>query len=305
MKVEAFSAVEPTWQELFEQTPNATPFVSYEWFRCLAVNLLKADPGVLLIESKGRVICIIPATITGGVLRSIGDDRVTDLYGMVYVPAHENAIIRCLAEYLNRNKLMIDLYPLERDNLLVNGLRSHRPGLTVQKKDKCPLLDLPGTWDEYLAGLDSKARHELRRKMKKVNGAILEDVKSEDIEGLFQLMSRSDEKKKQFLKEDMMSFFRELAEAFGKRGWLRMRRLVIDGQALGMTMAFRFDHVVYLFNMGIAPEMRSVSPGIVTLALDIRAAIEENGKSYDFMRGDEDYKYRLGAKERYTVRING
>jgi CelD/BcsL family acetyltransferase involved in cellulose biosynthesis len=56
--------------------------------------------------------------------------------------------------------------------------------------------------------------------------------------------------------------------------------------------------------MGHNVELRSLSPGIVTVALDIRSAIDERYKYYDFLRGDEEYKYRLGAVKRYTVRVS-
>jgi CelD/BcsL family acetyltransferase involved in cellulose biosynthesis len=56
--------------------------------------------------------------------------------------------------------------------------------------------------------------------------------------------------------------------------------------------------------MGHNIELRSLSPGIVTVALDIRSAIDERYKYYDFLRGDEEYKYRLGAVKRYTVRVS-
>ena len=39
----------------------------------------------------------------------------------------------------------------------------------VDREAVCPQLDLPSTWDEYLAQLGKKNRHELRRKMRRLH----------------------------------------------------------------------------------------------------------------------------------------
>jgi CelD/BcsL family acetyltransferase involved in cellulose biosynthesis len=303
MRTERLSAAEATWQELFNQSPAATPFTSHEWFTSLAKNILKIDPQVLLFQSNKAIVGIIPGIVTDNILHLLGDERVTDFNDMICVPGYEEKIVHFLADYIVENDLRIDLYPLEKSSPLVTGLSKHMPELTVRKKDSCPLLNLSTTWEEYLAGLDGKARHELRRKMKKVNGVLLKDVQPVDTERFFELMERSGKEKANFLNEETKGFFKDLVDAFYNRGWLRMRVAVIEERVLGMLLAFGFRGRVYLFNMGFDPGLRNLSPGIVTVGLDIKRAIEEKYQHYDFLRGDEDYKYRLGAAERYTVRV--
>jgi CelD/BcsL family acetyltransferase involved in cellulose biosynthesis len=82
-----------------------------------------------------------------------------------------------------------------------------------------------------------------------------------------------------------------------------MRPAVFEGQTIGMLLGFGFKRRVYLYNMGFNPAFRTLSPGIVTIGLDIHSAIDDGFQYYDFLRGDEDYKFRLGAKSRYTVRL--
>ena len=303
LKTERLSLLGGAWKELFSLTLGPTPFVSYEWFRALARNLLRTDPEVLVFTESDAVKGIIPATIRDGAMRSLGDERVTDLNDMVCVPGYEKRIAEAIADTVRERGLNIDLYPVETDSGLVIHLRDFLPDAVIKKADPCPLLDLPATWDDYLEGLDSKSRHELRRKMRKVNGTVIQDVKNEHMDDLFQLMELSDNNKKRFLQPDILAFFRELADVFRRKHWLRVRRAVLDGRSIGMIFAFTFRERVYLYNMGFDPAYRSMSPGIVTIALDIRSAISEGCKYYDFLRGDEAYKYRLGAMERYTVRI--
>jgi len=303
VKAEVLSRTEAAWTELFQVSPGVTPFLSFEWFQTLSRHLLKDDPQVLVFSQGNAVIGIIPARIDEGRLILIGDDRVTDLNGMLWASGHEHEVIECLSRYVSQHALSIDLHPLETDSPLVTMLGRHVQGLRVERIDTCPLLELTSNWNEYLDGLTGKARHELRRKMNKVNGATLSDVQPSDIEKLFDLMVRSDEAKRSFLKTETMGFFRDLAEEFSAKEWLRLRVAYLGESILGMIFAFGFRDRVFLFNMGFAPELRQLSPGIVTVALDIKAAIEEGYHFYDFLRGTEKYKYGLGARERQTVRI--
>ncbi len=303
MRTKKLSELRSAWNELFDRTPRPTPFISYEWVSALAGNILKTDPEVVVFYENSAIKGIIPATVSGNTIRMIGDERVTDLNDMIYTPGYEADIVARFAEYIKEGNFTVDLYPLELDSPVVAGLKKNLPQLSIQEQDKCPVLDLPGTWADYLASLDGKSRHELRRKMKKVNGAVIQDVKPTEMGRFLDLMAGSRGKKKEFLTPEIMQFFGEITDSFYRRGWLRMRAVVFDGRAIGMILAFGFRERVYLYNMGFDPHFRSMSPGIVAIGFDINAAIEEGYKYYDFLRGDEDYKYRLGAKERYTMRL--
>ncbi len=303
LNVERLSKVEKVWKELFEKAKNPSPFTSYEWFSAMASNLLGLDPAIIVFRDGGNFLGILAATVTGDIVRSIGDERVTDLSDILCLPGHENTIAETLADFVRQNDLGLDLFPLEVNSALVVGLKDRLPEVSVENKDLCPLLELPRTWDDYLLGLDGKSRHELRRKMRRINGTVIRDVKSADIGILFRLMIVSDNSKEEFLTPGIMAFFKELTERFDRNGWLRFRALFFDHDPVGILLAFALKGRVFLFNMGFDPEYRRVSPGIMTIALDIQSAISEGYEYYDFLRGDEDYKYRFGAKARYTVRM--
>lgn len=303
LKTELLSDLERIWKEMFKSMPRPSPFVSYEWFHALAGNLLHTDPQILVVYDGGKVVGLIPATIKGDKVMLIGDERVTDLSDIVCLPAYEERIVGVFADFVRQKKLGLDLFPLEPDSSLVVYLKGQLTGVSVEKKDLCPLLELPHSWEDFLAKLDGKGRHELRRKMRRINDKVMEDVKSKDTDAFFKLMKVSHESKAQFLTPDIVAFFEALTATFSMNGWLRVRRLTIDGRTACVILAFALKDRIYLFNMGFDPAYRSMSPGIVTIAMDIRSAMSEGYAYYDFLRGDEDYKYRLGARERYTLRV--
>jgi CelD/BcsL family acetyltransferase involved in cellulose biosynthesis len=303
LKVERLSAVEKVWRELFEKAANPSPFTSYEWFSALARHVLKLDPDVVVFHNGSIVFGILAASITRDGVRSIGDERVTDLYDVLFMPGYENVVTETLADFVIQRGLGFDLFPLEVNSVLTAGLQERLSEISVEKKDLCPLLELSVTWDDYLHCLDGKSRHELRRKMRRINGAAISDVKSADIDILFRLMSISDSSKDEFLTPGIVAFFRELTDLFDRNGWLRLRALIFERNLVGIILAFAFKRCVYLYNMGFDPQYRHLSPGIMTVAFDIQSAISQGYEYYDFLRGDEEYKYRLGAKERYTMRV--
>ena len=305
LRTERLSALEKVWSDIFKRTFEPTPFSSYEWFAALSKNLLRSDPEITVFTDDGQVRAILPAMIDDGAIRSLGDQRVTDLFDMVCEPGDEKSVCAAIAGAAQNQGLRIDLFPLDSRSRLAVHLAEMLHDVAVKDGDTCPLLELPGSWDGFLGKLGSKDRHELRRKMKRVNAAALEKVKTDEIHDLYRLMGLSNENKEKFMTPDIVAFFDDLVRLFNRREWLRARKLVLDGRTAAMMLAFTLGERIYLYNMGYDPAFRSLSPGIVAVALDIRSAISEGCRYYDFLRGDEDYKYRLGAIPRRTVRIAG
>jgi CelD/BcsL family acetyltransferase involved in cellulose biosynthesis len=61
------------------------------------------------------------------------------------------------------------------------------------------------------------------------------------------------------------------------------------------------DHI-WVYNSGLSFEYRELSPGWVLLGHLLKWANENKRRTFDFMRGDEDYKFRFGGVARYVAR---
>ena len=86
-------------------------------------------------------------------------------------------------------------------------------------------------------------------------------------------------------------------------GWLRLRGTYLSDTLISILFSFQMENTVYLYNSGFDPAYAHLSPGIVNICQDIQSAILEGITQYDFLRGDERYKYQFGADDRATVRI--
>jgi CelD/BcsL family acetyltransferase involved in cellulose biosynthesis len=174
----------------------------------------------------------------------------------------------------------------------------------VQREERCPVLGLPESWDDYLKGLAGKDRHELRRKIRRLERE-WRDARirahasphglDQPLTTFLTLHRRSKSGKARFMDARMEGFFRKIAAALAARGWLRLWFLERDSGPVASLFCLEFDGSVGLYNSGFDPAHAALSPGIVLLAHVVRDAIERRLRRFDFLRGEEPYKYAFGA----------
>jgi CelD/BcsL family acetyltransferase involved in cellulose biosynthesis len=173
-----------------------------------------------------------------------------------------------------------------------------------------PYITLPGDWETYLAGIKKKQRHEIRRKLRRLedSGAawrwyIVEDenMLESATEDFIKLMLQ-DESKAKFLGEEMQEHMRRMSRCAFNEGFLQLSFLEIDGQKAAAKMIFDYRRQLWAYNSGVNYEMGEYSPGWILLSLLLQWANERDYEEFDFMRGDEEYKYRFGAVDRYVMR---
>jgi CelD/BcsL family acetyltransferase involved in cellulose biosynthesis len=153
--------------------------------------------------------------------------------------------------------------------------------------------------------LTPKQRHELGRKLRRLYEAgDIEYSTIEDrdaVQGIMdvflKLLRDSREDKAAFMTPRMESFFRSIAEAMAEAGLLRFGILKINGLPVACVMCFDYNDKVYLYNSGYDPLHSYLSVGLLSKALSIKDSIARGRKTYDFLKGAEEYKYRLGGAE--------
>ncbi len=303
IKFVKISDLKEIWERLFEITECPFPFVSYGWFHALAKCLLKKDIEVMVFYDDKKAVGILPAEIKNHNLSLIGDQRVTDINGGIFSPVHSKKIIEVLADFIIKEDLKVELYPLDKENELGSFLPDMLKEAEIEKAETFSVLKLPSSWNEYLSSLSSKNRHELRRKLTKAKGAEIKNLKSKDINKLFELMESSSTEKKSFLSKEMKDFFSMLASYLEGIGALRLNGSFYKGEIIGILFCFQMEDSVYAFNTGYNPDFSKLSPGLISFALDIKSAISEGLSYYNFLRGEERFKFDLGAKRIYAWKI--
>ena len=170
------------------------------------------------------------------------------------------------------------------------------------------LLELPGSFDDYLMSIGKKERHETRRKRRRFAAALgpprivtLEEA-GPALEDFFRLHRRSRGSKGSFMTDRMAGMF---ADLLGGAGW-RLDALYGDEPRLVAAVIGYADRSgYYLYNSAYDPDLGHASPGVVLLSELIRMAIGNGWEVFDFLKGEETYKLRMGARRRPLFVVEG
>jgi hypothetical protein len=220
---------------------------------------------------------------------------------------------------------VIDLRRLRADDPALPALeaafRRYAPqqgwDVRVEQEDVCPVVQLDGiaSWDDYLATLDKKARHEIRRKLRRAEetGPVrfqLAQLGAEAVdrfielhqarwgeEGLFPHTEGGDRSR---------TFLHRLAEleaGEGESAQLQIGAVSVGDRVIFATVGFDDGTTCYFYNAGMDPAARELSPGVTGTATYIRDRLEAGRRRFDFLRGDEPYKYEWGAKDEPVFRL--
>jgi len=186
--------------------------------------------------------------------------------------------------------------------------------LNVEREDVCPVVTLPegATFDEYLATLPKKQRHEVRRKARRAEAA--GDVRlTTSVDPLGDLDAFIDLHQKRWGEdglfpdtpggENSRTFFRRLFELAGEDGPVRLTFLTAGERRIAAGVHFETKDGYLYFNAGVDPDARDLSPGVVMVAKYMERALEEGRRRIDFLRGNEPYKYEWGAQDEPIQRL--
>ncbi len=179
----------------------------------------------------------------------------------------------------------------------------------VGEEGVSPGVSLPASWDEYLASLRRKDRHELRRKLRRLEaGGPYRLVQSspatfEDDLAVFLSLMRESPEKLDFLTPKREAFFSRMAAEMQEAGHLRLFFLELKGEIVAGVLCFDLGGRRLLYNSGFRREYDALSVGLAVKALCLRQAIEEGLTYFDFLRGPEPYKHHLGARDVALYRL--
>lgn len=320
-QVSLFDELRLEWNDLLHRSSSDQVFSTWEW---QSIWWHVYHPGSLWVitcrNEAGQLIGIAPWFIEnhpthGRVVRSIGCVEVTDYLDVIVDTAYLEPVLNCLAVYLRDQHDVfdvVDLCNLPEDSpaylQFPDILRSHGFEVTTKQQEVCPVIELPDTWEAYLESLDKKQRHEIRRKLRRAESDpgeldwyIVDESHTieQEVDRFLALMSASQHEKAGFLQDAQnVMFFRKLIPVVHQNGWLQLSFLRVNGIAAATYLNFVYNRRVLVYNSGLTPgEYGHLSPGIVLLAYNIRYAIENGYEIFDFLRGDETYKYRMGGKD--------
>ncbi len=265
---------------------------------------------VRTVRQGENIIGIAPLRKKEDTVLFIGDTDVCDYGDFIVAPGQEEDFFSVMLDDLERSGVkQLDLKLVRPDATVMRnlvplaGVRGYE--VVTTPEDVTVAMELPPTWDEYLQSLSTKQRHEVKRKLRRLQETgdavyrSIEDAASMagTLDTFFRMFVESRQDKAAFLTEQRKSFFRRLAAGMAADGLLRLGVLDLDEKPVAQIVCFDYDSCVYLYNSGYDPDHVSLSAGLLSKVLAIKDSIEKGRRKFDFLKGAEIYKYRLGGKE--------
>ena len=304
--------IEAIWEQILVDCSTdsifITPWWQGTWWRRFGTNeRISIEP----IRSDGNLLGISPLMIHRRVASFIGDPNVYDYMDFPVMHGKEEEFFE---------QLWSNLKTMEWDVLDLRSIVENSPSLAflphlaeesgyivkVEEAEKTPFIKLPKTWDIFVADLRKKDRHELRRKLRRLNERVdpiqyLVDTSQsilDNMDDFFYLMEKSGSEKENFLNDGNKEFFKDIARELSTRGQFKLYFMEIEGRKVASCICFDYGDVYFLYNSGYLPEFSFLSIGLLNKAFTIEDAITNRKVEYNFLKGNERYKYNLGAQSK-------
>ena len=327
-----FESLQPLageWDALLPDCITDAPFLRFDYLRDWWSTLgggewAQADLAVVTAHEAGRLVGVAPlfhALNRDGqpALLLLGSIEISDYLDLITRPADLPGFIHGLLDFLPSsapaNWRTLDWYNLPESSpslpLLEAETTTRGWSFSSEVYQPAPYIPLPEDFDTYLEGIDKKQRHEIRRKMRRAAANEVpvrwylvsdEDSLDSEMEGFFALMTQ-DPAKQKFLTEPMRRQMLATAHTALRGGWLWLAFLEVGGKKAAGAFNFDYDNRLWGYNSGVNRDFIELSPGWVLLSHTLQWACENHRSEFDFMRGNEEYKYRFGGRDRQVMRV--
>ena len=327
----SLAKLEDNWNAVYDADPEAQIFLSWKWLSGWLAHL--EGPWFILAakatdSGDAPYVAFFPLRLQTTVEKSdvlnevkMAGNFSADYTGIVCAPDAESKVIPAFARYIKQmHWARLNLENVRISERRFRSLLAYFPKANFQVAEVnrvgkvdgidnsvCPYAALPNDWNCYLQSLSTNTRQKIRRLLKLV-----------DAEGEYRITVSTSE-----------TFARDLKTLlqFWETKWRPRKGDTTDGlvraNGIMLTRSFKAG-LVFLptFWQGDRPvaalatlvdsRKRTFSfyitgrdetfdgppPGLILHAFSIRHAIENGFSEYDFLRGNEPYKYSYHCAER-------
>ncbi len=325
-----FDGLAGEWDRLLSRSTSVVPFLRHDYLRLWWSTLGGGEwsQGEMWVgvgrDSSGQALGIAPLFWGHGperpaALRLMGSIEISDYLDLIVPAGHAEALAQAVLDALASSGpdgwSRLDLYNIRDGSPSLPALQkaaaAHGWKSVHERLQPCPVIRLDADWETYLSRLNKKQRHELRRKLRRaemnpepVEMRLVEpgqDIATA-IDAYLRLMA-TDPDKAAFLSPTMRAHFTSLIQGGIDAGWVQLAFLDVGGVPAAAYLNFDYAGRVWVYNSGLNPNFLPLSPGWVLLGRLIEWAIRNGRQEFDFLRGDEEYKFRLGGTVRSICRL--
>lgn len=319
---EVFTLLEAEWDNLAQGSMTDTPFQTLAYQKAWWTHLQPENSRlhtVTVRNNEKELVAIACFYHIDGVLYFNGCVEETDYLDLITPTEQAEAAWRAILDCLCSPNLptwhVLDLcnVPEASPSRSILKQEAQQRGFLFKESvnEVCPVIYLPETFEAYLEGIDSKQRREINRKLRRATGADAELIQVKAEEGIdtavtdfLNLLQKSTFEKREWLDDGRRAVFYDVARAAQKAGTLQLLFMEVRGKKAAALFNFDYKDRIWVYNSGLDPELfGALSLGVVISAKAIEHAISNGRSTFDFLRGNETYKYRFGAQDTQIFRL--
>lgn len=314
---EAFDELEGAWNGLLAETGGGNPFLAHEWFHCCVHAYRDPVLHVLVVRDGLRIVGIAPLWRYCSPLRGINLRRIgfiscpdTPLVDFVIVPNRTGEVLAAVLEDLRSDRdaawdlLTLNQWPaaspgVQAIHSIVEGARIPH---FLSRASLVPSLRVQGTWEEYWktrAPLFRKSRRGIVNRMTRAGSSrvrlVRRDESGEAFDSVLSISRRSWKEPKGLAissRPATADFFRRLTEVGGRKGWLFLWLLEMDGVPVAMEYDLTDGGTVFALRADIDEAYKAHSPGAYLEYQLVKHLFDEGYAEYNTGPGLNPYKLR-------------
>ncbi|MEG4328844.1 GNAT family N-acetyltransferase [Microcoleus sp. herbarium5] len=336
---ETFNKIRENWDSVYAADHQAQFFLSWIWLS--GWLHIVYDPWFILAAKPdtkdSSYVAFFPLknSLTyqdgGGFETEIymAGNSMADYTGLICLPGYEAEVIPAFAAYIQQKvvwssfnvksiletdtRMSLFLSNFSADSFELTQLRIQSVNEEEPDIYLAPYVSLPDDWEQYLQNyVGVNTRQKIRRFLRKVDISdefYITQVDADNLESHIEILLKFWESRWKKQKGDnfdvIMGYNRLILRHCFEHNCLYLSVLWKGDRPLGAIANFvDFQQKSMLFVItGRDQTFKNPPPGLILHADAIRYAIQNGFKVYDFLIGNEEYKYSFGAKDRHIQHI--
>jgi CelD/BcsL family acetyltransferase involved in cellulose biosynthesis len=311
--VTAFNqSLQAEWLSLWQRSLTQPFFLHPEFQRLWWLHEGRGELLIITVNNDdGGLVGLLPLFKDSDHLRITGATDLSDYLDILVDPTNQDLIYREILLGLSKigNWKELRLENISQSSPTFTQLpvaaRSIGWQLEQAQQNLCPVISLPPTQDEYFNLLKPDQQKKFKKLLKSIGEE--DDItyrlidKTEEMEtavtSFITLHKASSSDKAKFWTPQREAFFVEMATRLSQEGLVKLYFLDVNQDPAAALFIFDYQNQFLAYNSGFNAYRYGYMGVNNALTLHtIQDAIKLGRTRYDFMRGDESYKYQFGAQ---------
>jgi len=321
---EDFFLLQHQWNLLIKECERKSLFLCWEWmYTWWEKHSQREKESYLFIitvyDSKEHLIGLLPLWkrklkwlkfLPYTIIQILGTKfESSDYLTLLVREVDKERVVKAIFQFLEKYFKEIDIFQLSNvlaEDPFVNYLKEFAKDkklyFLIEHFRVCPYINLPATFDNYILSLKRKMRYNLRSRSKKLFNQYQVEVEivdnptqvDEAIDDIFKLHHERWKQKKEKSIFDISwrkEFHKQISNLFSKEGILKIFFLKINSVREACLYCFEYNNTLMDYQTGFNPKWKKYGLGVILISHAIKYAIEKELSVFDFMRGEEEFKF--------------